>query len=358
MIIEKNNLNTIIYSFISEGLYMQLSYLESIPNEWQRVLVIGRTAEHNGKKYHIVGMTSGDKLKILILEPFDEPELPARRGKDSGNQRKRLKEHRENGLSYLHCREISIGDRRLKIQGGSGSPLKYSEQDYRTITLFLDMMRAGWTVPDWLREKEWDELQLVTLEIAGLKRLPKYSPQMPILIKHRPDPICHIIEKTITLTVGKKRSFSFIDHNREQVWCHINDITLIDVWEDTEKQFHDPKFIKKVPPERMAEIKENCHKALEQSCPQGMCYIGIEYECSKDYQLQFYTKEYLASYPKSQSGSASFLLMRLKPDRKTGTHSLPLKGAVMQTAVFPDTVKIPAELFLYYEKKDEWMETV
>lgn len=337
---------------------MQLSYLEGIPSEWQRVLVIGRTAEHNGKNYHIIGMTSGDKLQIHILEPFEEPEPPSRGRKNTGNQRKRLKEHRENALSYLHCSEISIGGRKLKIQGGSGSPLKHSEQDYRSITLFLDMMRAGWTVPDWLREKEWDELQLVTLEIAGLKRLPGYSPQMPILIKHRPDQIRHFVEKTITLTVGKKRSFSFLDHDGEQVWCHINDITLIDVWEDAEKQFQDPKFIRKVPLERLAEIKEDFHKALEQSCPQGMCYIGIEYECSKDYQLQFYTKEYLSSYPKSQSGSASFLLMRLKPDRKTGTHGLTLKGAVIQTAVSHDTVKIPAELFLYYEKNDEWTETV
>ena len=337
---------------------MQLSYLESIPNEWRKLLVIGKTIERDGEKFHIIGMSMGDTASLYILEPFREPPYPDSLKKKRRNQRKSLKEHRESGLSYLHCSEITIGGRKLKIQGGSGSPLKYSEQDYRTITLFLDMMRAGWIVPDWLREKEWDELQLVTLEIAGLKRLPGYSPQMPILIKHRPDPICHIVEKTITLTVGKKRSFSFIDHGGDQVWCHINDVTLIDVWEDSEKQFQDPKFIKKIPPERLAEIKEDCRKALEQNCPQGMCYIGIEYECSKDYQLQFYTKEYLASYPKSQSGSASFLLMRLKPDRKTGIHGLPLKGDVIQTVVSPNTVKIPAELFLYYEKNDEWTESV
>ena len=220
------------------------------------------------------------------------------------------------------------------------------------------MMRAGWTVPDWLREKEWDELQLVTLKIADLKRLPGYSPQMPILIKHRPDSIRHIVEKTITLTVGKKRSFSFLDHDGEQVWCHINDVTLIDVWEDTEKQFQDPKYIKKVSPEQLAEIKESCYKALEQNCPQGMCYIGIEYECSKDFSLQFYTKEYLSSYPECHSGSAFFFLMRLKPDKDTGTHGLPLKGCVMQTPLSPDTVKIPAELFSYQEKRKEWEEQI
>ena len=337
---------------------MQLSYLEEIPNEWHKLLVIGRTIERDRQKYHIVGMSEGEEVKLHILEPFREPAYSIRKGNSPRNQRKRLKEYERNDPCYLHCSEITFGDKKLKMQGGSGSPLKYSEQDYRTITLFIDMMRAGWKVPDWLREKDWDDLQLTTLVISNLKRLPKYLPDMPITIKHRPDSIQHILEKTVSLTVGKNRSISFTDHTGEQVWCHINRVFLIDAWVDTEKQFQNPKYIKKVTPEQLQLAKEHCFKALEQSCPRQMRYIGIEYECSKDYQLQFYTKEYLSSYPKSSSGSASFFIMHLKPDQKTGTHGLPLKGCVMQTPVSPDTVKIPAELFLYYEKVEEWTERV
>ncbi|NBK00711.1 hypothetical protein D5282_26700, partial [bacterium 1xD8-48] len=36
----------------------------------------------------------------------------------------------------------------------------------------------------------------------------------------------------------------------------------------------------------------------------------------------------------------------------------PLKGCVIQTPVPPDTIKIPAELFLYHERVDEWTETI
>ena len=89
-----------------------------------------------------------------------------------------------------------------------------------------------------------------------------------------------------------------------------------------------------------------------------MCYVGIEYECSKDYQLQFYSKEYLNARPKTGHGRAAFFLMRLKPDQETGTHGLPLRGAVIDTPFSPDTVRIPAELFLYYEKSVEWEEPV
>ena len=337
---------------------MQFSYLEVIPNEWNKLLVIGKTIERDHEKYHIIGMSLGKEASLYILEPFSEPDYLKHKQKAHLNHRAQLKEHEEKRQTYLHCSEVRLGDKHLKVQGGNGSPLKYSEQDYRTITLFIDMMRAGWVVPDWLREEEWDNLQLVTLHIADIKRLPKYSPEMPITIKHRPDPIRHIIEKTVMLTIGKRRSFHFTDHSGDEVWCHINRVTLIDVWKDTEEQFNDPKYFKKVPPERLQEIKENCHKALEQSCPEGMCYIGIEYECSKDFNLQFYTKEYLKSYPESHNGSAIFLMMRLKPDQETGTHGLPLKGHVIQTPVSPDTVKIPAELFLYFEKPLDWVEQI
>lgn len=50
--------------------------------------------------------------------------------------------------------------------------------------------------------------------------------------------------------------------------------------------------------------------------------------------------------------------MRMKPDQDTGIHGLALKGCGLQTPVAPDTEKIPAELFCYFEKAGEWEETV
>ena len=219
-------------------------------------------------------------------------------------------------------------------------------------------MSSGWKIPKWLRDEDWNNLQLITLNIANIKRLPKYSPEIPITIIHRPNPIQYIIEKTITLNVGKSRSFYFTDSYGDKVLCHINHVSLIDVWKDTEKQLSDPKLTKKFSPEQIQQAKKYSYDALEQTCSKGMCYIGIEYECSKDLNLVFYSKQYLKSSPEVHKGSSSFLLMRLKPDRETGTHNLPLKGCVIQTPVSPNTIKIPAELFLYFEKSNEWTEIV
>lgn len=337
---------------------MNFSYLTDAHQTWKKMLVIGKTIKRAGKIYHIIGMTLDDEKNafIYILEPYSERKSP--KGNRSRTHRASLKEWDTQEFTYLNCSQFRFGDRLFKTVGGQGGPLRFSLEDYRTIELFFSMIGAGWAVPDWLRDIDWEGLQLVTLRFPNIKRLPNYSPDMPLTITHRTDAVRHIVEKTVTLTVGKKRSFSFTDHNGEEAWCHINKISLIDVWKDTERQLSDPKYIKKVTEGRMQEVKEHTYQALEQSCPKGMCYVGIEYECSKDYQLQFYTKEYLKSRPVAHHGSASFFLMRLKPDQETGIHGLPLKGAVIDSPLSPDTVKIPAELFLYYEKPVTWEEQV
>lgn len=331
--------------------------LEDLHKKWQEILVIGKTIERNNEKYHIVGMTLEEEARLYIIEPYQRAEEFERKRRGRNNQRKLLKEHDENESCYLHCSEICIGDKRLRVQGGSGGPLEYSLPDYGIIQLFFDMMSAGWVIPEWLKEIEWKDLQLVTLDIADVKKLPEYSLDTPIAITHSPNPIRHTIEKTVTMHVGKSHSFSFIDNHGDEVQCYINRVSLIDVWKTTEETLSNPQFTEMMTREQLQQVKKIRNKALEQSCPKGMCYIGIEYECTKDMSLGFYSKQYLKSYPEMNDGSF-FVAMMSKPDHETGTHGLPLKGSVIQTAVSPDTLKIPAELFFYYENVAVWEEHV
>lgn len=338
---------------------MKFLYLEEMHRKWRDVLVIGKTIERDNRKYHIVGMTLAEEAKLYIIEPYSEPVHERYKRKGVRNQRRIQREQEESEICYLHCSDVYLGNQRLQVQGGSGGCLKYSEQlGSEEIQLFFDMMSAGWVVPEWLKHVEWDSLQLVALNISGLKKLPKYTPEMAVTIKHRPNPVRHILEKNVTLSVGKSRTVSFTDHCGDTVQCYINAVTLMDVWKETEEQFKDPRYAERFSPEQLQEAKSGFYAALEQSCPKGMCYIGIEYECSKDMSLQFYSKQFLQSRPEHHTGSATAVLMTLKPDQKTGTHNLPLKGCVVQTAVSPDTAKIPAELFCYYEKAKAWEETV
>ena len=54
---------------------------------------------------------------------------------------------------------------------------------------------------------------------------------------------------------------------------------------------------------------------LPQLCPKGCVLPLVEYECDKDYQMQFYTTDYLKRVPKHES-VASFWMTR--SDKKTG----------------------------------------
>lgn len=335
---------------------MQFSWLEGVSKKWKDILVIGRTIERDGKKYHILGMTVEEEARLYIIEPCEGME---RHGpKKKRTQRMILREHEAEDTSYLHCREFKIGNKKLNVQGGCGGALM--PENYEEIKLFLDMMDAGWQVPEWLRDEDWDKLQLVSLRIADLKRLPKYSPDMPITIKHEPAPVKHLLNraKSVMIEIGKPCSFRFTAHDGGKVQCCINNAILIDVWEDAKKRFNDAKYRERFTQEQLQEMESHYYKALRQSCPEGMCYLGIEYECSRDINLQFYSKDFLESYPESHNGSSSFLMMLFKPDRKTGVHGLPLKGNAICTPFAPDTTAVPAELLFYMEKIEAWEEYV
>lgn len=152
-----------------------------------------------------------------------------------------------------------------------------------------------------------------------MENLPEFTPDMPITITHGPIPLRHIVEKSVTLNVGESRSFHFTDGYGDEVQCHINNVTLIDVWKDTEEQWNDSRLAERLSPEQLEQARKHSYDALKQNCPKGMC---------------------------------------LKPDKKTGTHGLPLKGCVIQTPVPPETVKISAELFMCFEMVKAWTERV
>ena len=179
-----------------------------------------------------------DAAKLYIIEPYNESMNYGSKIKGVRSQRKILKESRANDIredTYLHCSAFYLGDQRLQVRSGSGGSLKYDTDNYETIQVFFNMLSAGWQIPEWLKNEEWDDLQLVTLTIDDIKKLPQYSPEMPIIIKHRSNSIRHILEKTITLNVGQSRSFSFVDTYGDKVQCFINNVTLLDVWKDTEE---------------------------------------------------------------------------------------------------------------------------
>ena len=53
---------------------MNFSTLSDCHKNWLDLLVIGKTIEWDGRKYHILGMTLSDEARLYIIEPYDKRE--------------------------------------------------------------------------------------------------------------------------------------------------------------------------------------------------------------------------------------------------------------------------------------------
>lgn len=93
-------------------------------------------------------------------------------------------------------------------------------------------------------------------------------------------------------------------------------------------------------------MKREFMELLPQICPKGCVLPMIEYECDRDYQMQFYTTEYLKRAPKHHS-TALFFAMR--PDTQIGP--MGYKNRVCQLEAMEEGFEgeISVELFLCHK---------
>lgn len=155
------------------------------------------------------------------------------------------------------------------------------------------------------------------------------------------------------LQVGKESEIPFSLEDGSSGICYINRVYPIDVWQENEERFKDPRYLEIVTKEELEKHKESFFEGLAQDCPRGMCYLGIEYECTLNGNLVFYDRSFLERKPEENRGSARIMMMLLKPDEPYGKHRLAQHGCVIQTPVFPDIKQMEAELFYYMEMLGE-----
>lgn len=127
---------------------------------------------------------------------------------------------------------------------------------------------------------------------------------------------------------------------------YIHGIRFHDVWKEAETRFEDKRYLEHFSKEQIAQMKQEFMELLPQICPKGCVLPMIEYECDRDYQMQFYTTEYLKRAPKHHS-SALFFAMR--PDTQTGP--MGYKNRVCQLEAMEEGFEgeISVEIFLCHK---------
>ena len=222
-------------------------------------------------------------------------------------------------------------------------------QGLESTMMLMEFLHQGWR-PDGIDLPDLDLLFLTSIELKGeFDLLPVIPVDAEVTFKMHPNSIAHAVEQTFTLTMGTEypEKLYFKDMaTKEEHWMQINSVYLLDMWEDMNRKFDDPKFKEHMTPEQIARTRRSLEEHLPDVCPKGMCIPVIEYECEEGISLQFYTKAHLDAVPECKNGASSIGFIG-SPDKETGVLGMKLKAAFLPEAVSANTEKIEVELFQY-----------
>lgn len=328
--------------------------------QYDELMVIEKNIEKQERLYHIVGMTRcGTQAVLYVLEQEnyvkknEQTNALERKNKKQENclstkqtNRMNMKNVSENSY-FFDIEEFKIGNNEYFVQQACSGNLDV--ENYERMSLFFDMFYAGWNPQNSPFETvDWKELMLTEVVVhLKQKKLPVW--QGDIFVKLHKRYKTYLVEKSVCLKTGKESELEFTLEDGRKGICYINKVYPIDVWKEQEEQFQNPKYLEKITEKELEEIKCHFYSCLEQNCPKGMYYLGIEYECTLKGSLIFYDSAFLEAEPKVYHGSASALMMLLKPDEPVGKHGYENHGCMIQTPVLPDIEKLLAELFQYME---------
>lgn len=353
---------------------------------FDEVMPIGRTVEWEGKVYHIAGMTlSGNRAEMYVLEIVSEEAEPLENGMaecaltesgvtgTSGDADRQERHTNRKSMKvvpaecpFFNIVSIKLGERELETGSANSGPLALNEgcavdADSENLFLFYEMMRAGWELSEDspFLTMDWNTLWLTRLTFrTEIEHLPVLDEKQEMMVKWGRRTKQHYVEMPVCLTVGEEAELNFVIADGRQGVCYINRVYPIDIWKENEEKFKNPRYLEIMTAEELEKQKEDFFRNLEQDCPRGMCYLGIEYECTLEGSLAFYDRAFLESEPRISQGSASVMMMLLRPDEPIGKHGLLQRGCVIQTPVAPEVRQLEAELFRFDEMFGESTEFV
>lgn len=339
---------------------MNFRELHQAKAPYDELMVIEKNIEKQGRIYHIAGITRcGTQAVLYILEQENDIKkneqinsLERKNNKQENNlstkqtNRMNMKNGSENSY-FFDIEKFKIEHNEYFVQQACSGNLDV--ENYERISLFFDMFHAGWNPKNSPFEMvDWKELMLTEIVIdLKQKKLPVW--QEDVFVKLHKRFKTYLVEKPVCLKTGEESELEFILEDGRKGICYINKVYPIDVWEEQERQFQNPKYLERMTEKELEEMKHDFYSCLEPNCPKGMCYLGIEYECSLKGNLVFYDSAFLEAESEVYHGSASALMMLLKPDEPVGKHGYENHGCMIQTAVLPDIEKFLAELFQYIE---------
>ncbi len=302
----------------------------------RKVLPIGKwlsRIEDDGTLRYVLGFSYENGLKLHVIENYYECE---HEHEYEETQREVTKSRLFNEFPSLT--KVTIREKEYLSHSGQGSPMRYTDD----ISLFCEFMREGWSAPEELKYMDWEHLALYSYDIE-CGEIPEIDGKVGLVYKKEPKHL--FVEWEIPLKIGEPYDCS-LESCGKNIPCFINNVYLLDVFEEIEKTYSDPKAREKFSEKQLADMKRRAIEVTEEHCPRDMRYVVIEYECDENISFCFDLTERLDKKTEPTSGgSMSLFLVTHKTDKSAGEHGLPLKSSVLQTPVAQDITEIPVELF-------------
>lgn len=295
-------------------------YKDDYPDDWLR---------------YIVGFSYEDGVKLHVIERYVERK-----------EEKTYRDSIKNSLlsEYPQLEKVIVGDDVFRADSSVCYPMKYCQD----ISLFYEFINGGLEIPEELKYEDWEHLALYSYYIE-CEKMPESCNDIELVYRKKPK--YSFVEWEIPLKIGEPYDFS-LESGGRTIQCYINNVHLLDFFDEIEKQCSDPRVIEAYSAEQIAEMKRKAIEAAEEHCSRDMRYAVIEYECDDDSFLNFDFTSHLNEEIKVIMGdSTSFtFIMSAKPDKEYGTHGLPLKAAVIQHPVPESVTEISVELFYIFSK--------
>lgn len=327
--------------------------------QYDEVKVIARDAQLAGAPAHIAAAT---RQKGCICLYILEESIPLSECGDCEPSRRKtnretmiegkLRASREE--SAIHITSMKAGDCEIQFSGGTAGNLMDGGDPSETYIWFMKMIEQGWRLPEesHFYNLPWNHVALAVLTNADAPQaspeaLPDFEGEIELVTgKTSHDTLLQI---PVQLTVGTPQEIPFTDENGEEKICYINDVRLENILQKERKRFADEayraKMLAHVTEEELQEMEQLVLSTLERDCPEGMCFISVEYECEDDLAVQFYAADYLGAIPEPNEGSCTSLIFMSHPEQEYGPHGLKNRICIIQYAVPVGTNVLDAELF-------------
>ena len=307
-----------------------------------------------GEDYGVLAMLAKSEEGLILWEICREPveeKMNIRRLAVKSKTNRESVRQRFYHTDKPFIRRLRIGEQEWSVSTASGTCIGEEcniQERVHLIYLISRGVRLGELEQEPLTCLRMNRYYFTEHELPAIGS-PEYADDVRLTFSMQHIPVR--VNKRMKFKAGKYKKPRVLKlDSEEEITVYIHGVRLYDIWENAEKEFQDVRCAGRFTEEEIVRMKEQYMASLPDICPKGSMIPLIDYECDRDYQMQFYDMEYLRRKPESKS---SFMLMNFKADTEQGPMGFRRRICPLEAVESGYDGSFLVELFMYYRQIPE-----